>query len=218
MIGFAAEKATPFLGTIKMRPKPRILMGYSAEEQITGAAEHGGLQIAVCPMMRQAFERRFPIRPVMHTAALLKRRLEPVECRIGGVRGSVEMGLAAGGRMKQEIFEDPFDLEDWDTPHSSRCFVHIVNSLAWRAITGFPPPTIPPTAKQYSNAGLPWFDYYDDQAKSLPGSDELGKLKSVFSLGQSKCEQPLPENETCNPQPTIVIQSKTNQQVREGAF
>ena len=24
------------------------------------------------------------------------------------------MGLAPGGRMRQEIFEDPFDFEDWE--------------------------------------------------------------------------------------------------------
>ena len=37
--------------------------GYSAEEQITGRAEHGGIQIIVYPMKREVFERRFPIRP-----------------------------------------------------------------------------------------------------------------------------------------------------------
>ena len=34
--------------------------GYTAEEQITGKAEHGGLQIVVYPMKREVFERRFP--------------------------------------------------------------------------------------------------------------------------------------------------------------
>ena len=39
----------------------------------------------------------------------------------------------------------------------SRCFVHLTNSLAWRAITGEPPPTIPPTAKQYAQAGVAYY-------------------------------------------------------------
>ncbi len=34
--------------------------GFSAEEQLTGEAEHGGLQIVVYPMKRSVFERRFP--------------------------------------------------------------------------------------------------------------------------------------------------------------
>lgn len=30
------------------------------------------------------------------------------------------MGLAPGGKMKQEIFKDPFALEDWDLNQRSR--------------------------------------------------------------------------------------------------
>jgi hypothetical protein len=188
--------------------------GYSAEEQITGTAEHGGLQIAVCPMKRHAFERLFPIRRNVFPETM------PCLPMDKAVRGTVAcaMGLGAGGRMKQEIYEDPFDLADWDRDQSSRCFVHIVNSLSWRAVTGSPPPTIPPTAKQYSDAGFPWFDYYDEQATSVPGSGVLGKLKSVFGLGKSKVEQPLPENETCTPKAVVAIKPKASQQVREGAF
>ncbi|RPJ56389.1 MAG: hypothetical protein EHM24_30470, partial [Acidobacteria bacterium] len=37
--------------------------GYTAEEQITGKAEHGGLQLIAFPMKREVFEERFPIRP-----------------------------------------------------------------------------------------------------------------------------------------------------------
>jgi hypothetical protein len=57
--------------------------------------------------------------------------------------------------MEQEIYADPFDFEDWDRSISSRCFVHIANSLVWRAITGQAPPTEPPTAAAYTAAGLP---------------------------------------------------------------
>ena len=51
--------------------------------------------------------------------------------------------------------------------------MHIANSLTWRAITGEAPPTLPPTAKQYTEAGLPWFDWYDDSATALDGSGTL---------------------------------------------
>jgi hypothetical protein len=129
------------------------------------------------------------------------------------------MGLAPGGRMKQEIYDDPFDFDDWDVEHSSRCFVHLTNSLAWRAITGEAPPTIPPTAKQYANAGLPWFDYYDDSAKPVAGSGVLSKLKSVLGMGKQKRETPLPENESCEPQHTVGLKPKRSpNEVREGKF
>ncbi len=48
----------------------------------------------------------------------------------------------------------------------------------YRAITGHAPPHKPPTAKDYTNAGLPWFDYYGDKT-GLSGSEVLKKLKSV---------------------------------------
>jgi hypothetical protein len=35
------------------------------------------------------------------------------------------MGLGPGSRMKQEIYRDTFNLEDWDQRHRTRCFVHI---------------------------------------------------------------------------------------------
>ena len=57
--------------------------------------------------------------------------------------------------MRQQIHADTYDIGDWDLDHMARCYVHIANSMTWRAITGEAPPTIPPTAKQYADAGLP---------------------------------------------------------------
>ena len=57
-----------------------------------------------------------------------------------------EMGIAPGGKMRQEIYDDPFAFEDWDLRHRSRCFLHLANSRVWRHIVGAEPPTKPPTA------------------------------------------------------------------------
>lgn len=64
------------------------------------------------------------------------------------------------------------------------------------AITGQRSPSSPPTAKQYTAAGYPWFDYYDAEAKAVSGSATLAALKSVFQLGQEKRQSPLPENDS----------------------
>jgi hypothetical protein len=77
-------------------------------------------------------------------------------------------------------------------------FVHLANSLTWRAITGEAPPTMPPTAKDYQKAGLPWFDFYG-KGEAVDGSGALAGLKTVFGMGQEKGEGPLPENETFDP-------------------
>ena len=186
--------------------------GYTAEEQITGRADVGGLQVMAFPMKRAAFERHFPKRPP---------RRECVRDRRSDLLFSVApdaMGLAPGGRMRQEIFNDPFSLADWDLAHGSRCFVHIANSLVWRQVTGEEPPTTPPTATEYARAGVPWFEWYDDQHAALNGSAELAGLKSVAAMGKKKGDVPLPENETVTPERIIALRrGLTKDQVREFA-
>lgn len=166
--------------------------GYSAEEQITGHGEHGGLQVIVHPMDRNIFDKRFPERAPREELDM------PKFCRSMSVceSSASDMGLAPGGRMKQEIYDDPFNFNDWDTEERNRCFVHIANSLVWRTITGETPPTVPFTSKEYTKAGFPWFDYYSDGSSALKGSGGLGNLKSVATLGQKKKDVPLPENES----------------------
>jgi hypothetical protein len=56
-------------------------------------------------------------------------------------------------------------------------------------------PSQPPTAKQYTKAGYPWFDYYDAEMQALEGSKTLATMKSVKEKGEEKRAQPLPEND-----------------------
>ena len=130
-----------------------------------------------------------------------------------------DMGLAPGGRMRQEIYDDPFKLGDWDLDQKSRCFVHLTNSLVWRAITGDTPPTVPFTAKEYTDHGLPWFDYYSDNSTALKGSEKLNDLKSVVEMGKEKGDNPLPENESVTPGKIVELRKGLRKgQVREGVF
>ena len=137
--GFCVEK-----GVIRQFVAMPLGGGYTAEEQVTGTAEYGGLQILVHPMRRDVFERRFPQRrEVLY-------QLDPGdEAMALGVSAlqSVDMGLAPGGRMKQKIFKDRFGLDAWDRSTCSRCFVHMTNSLVWEAITDRKPPTPSPDRK-----------------------------------------------------------------------
>ena len=178
--------------------------GYSAEEQLTGVGQYGGIQIVVYPMKRQVFESRFPERLVLYN------RIEQY---------SHEMGLAPGGRMPQKIYSDPFDLNDWDLGNNSRCFIHITNSMVWKALTGEMPPTVPFTAKEYNDAGLPWFEYFNDKASPISGSGKLNAIKSVIELGKIKGDVPLPENKSLIVNNIIELRSGLKEhQVREGKF
>ena len=114
------------------------------------------------------------------------------------------MGLGAGGKMRQEICQDPHEFAVWDQTQTRRCFVHLCNSLVWREITGTNPPHPPLTAKEYKQAGIPWFDYYRDDLTPLKGSEHLAGVKSVAQLGEEKNSQPLPENSPAAPE--LIVQ------------
>jgi hypothetical protein len=183
--------------------------GYSAEEQITDAAEHGGLQIHVYPLKAEYFDQR-PDPEGMMLGAPLARAV---------FTQSFDMGLAPGGRMRQEIYRDHRSLDVWDLDHGRRCFIHLANSLVWRALTTQDPPTTPFTARDYKRAHIPWFDYYAEGETALEGAGVLAKLKSVVKLGKEKDEVPLPENETVVPDHVVELRRGLREgQVREGRF
>jgi len=213
--GYCVEK-----GFIRQFVAMPLGSGYSAEEQLTGEAEHGGLQIVAYPMKREVFDRRFPkikrrSRMAFSTELVSEDDLMDAVCCVRRVHAT-EMGLAAGGRMHQELYEDPYGLDDWDQTAPSRCFVHLCNSLVWEQITGKKPPTTPLTARQYERYGLPWFDYYDEKATTPPGSDRLKEVRSVAELVERKRDVPLPENESVSPGHVVPLGPKASKdQVRE---
>ena len=75
----------------------------------------------------------------------------------------------------------------------------LVAWLAWRGLTGEAPPTVPPSAADYTRAGLPWFDWYSEEplaAPPPPRPSVLRRIRSVLELSRAKGETVLPENES----------------------
>lgn len=166
--GYCVEK-----GTIRQFVAMPLASGHTAEEQLTGEGVHGGLQIAVYPMKRATCK------------ALGLPELDVIrEQRVDD--WWYPMGLAPSGRMSQEIYGDPFGLDVWDQASGNRCFVTMANSMQWMAITGERPPTRPPTVRQYAEAGLPWFLYYDKDREAISGAERLAALESVPEPAQEE--------------------------------
>ncbi|MGW0289154.1 hypothetical protein [Streptomyces tuirus] len=94
-------------------------------------------------------------------------------------RAAAAMGLGVGGSMRQEVYQDDRPLSDWSQRPAGRVFVHLVTPPEWRRITGEAAPPSPVDRAAYTRAGLPWFDYYDDEAQDLAPTDTLQSVKPV---------------------------------------
>jgi len=187
--GIAAGK-----GTIRQFVAMPLGLGVSVEGQVTGDERFGGIQL-----------RSFRPKPgrvvdpqLMRSAILGAPHVAPgaptARCRSGGA-----MGLAAGGRMKQKVYPDPHGVDAWDPDATSRVFVHLVNSELWREITGEEAPPTPVTAKSYAQAGLPWFELYDEHAATIDPSSTLAAVKSVSELEATESAHPLRRDASITP-------------------
>lgn len=172
--------------------------GFTAEEQLTGKAEFGGIQICVYPMKRDIYEK-------LHAPRQEEKDYESCDSSwcIQCSSEALDMGLAPGGLMRQEIYEDEYGIDSWETDAMSRCFIHLANSQQYLDITGHAPPTKPPSAKEYTNAGMPWFDYYAADKAVLEGSKKLAELDSVAAKEIKLGKKVLDGNEPIGPAQTI---------------
>jgi hypothetical protein len=151
-------------------------MGYTVEAQVTGEERFGGIQIIVYEPKPGKF-------PDSDWAPEERSRGITM---MAACAGGTEMGLGAGGKMKQKIYRDPHEINTWDENNYGRVYVHIVNSMMYREITGKEPPVTPITAKTYAHYGFPWFDLYDETMSDRPASKILGQVKTVKEMDKEK--------------------------------
>ena len=199
--GFCVQK-----GLVRQFVAMPLGQGYTAEEQISGVAEHGGLQIIVYPMKRDRYEELLREQDVYYMNEGVCFSEQPAA-----------MGLAPGGLMRQDVYQDEYGYDAWEMSMPSRCFVHILNSAQWTTATGKPVPGQPPSAADYTEAGLPWFEYYDDKLNVLDGAKKLAEMDSVAAKGVKFGEKPLMENDAVKPQKVVPLGSG-GVQVKDGKW
>ena len=137
--------------------------GLSAEAVVLGEEKKGGLQIVVYPPKPGLFPDKDPFEhtqfQVFYQPALSE--------------GPNEMGLGGGGRIIQKIYPDKYGYDTWDQNHFAKIEIHIVNSLAFRQITGALPPPSPIDFQVYKDLGLPWYEIYDQEQHFINSRDFL---------------------------------------------
>jgi hypothetical protein len=155
-------------------------MGYTVEGQLTGKEEFGGLQVVVYDPLPGKFPDQPPARPDFADDEM------EVSYMMAEPSAPPEMGLAAGGRMRQEIYPDEYGVDTWDPENYGRVYVHIVNSMMFREITGMEPPPTPVSARMYTEHGFPWFELYDEGKGDVDPSKTLAGVKSVKQMDKKK--------------------------------
>lgn len=162
--------------------------GETAEEQILGSAEFGGIQLGVfkpkIPLTMP--QRRWRAGPFGASDGNLKLLSGDVRAR--GVYSSQhtrDMGLGAGGAITQKIYPDPYLLgrtvsEVWQDEPAEKAFVYIVHSEDFSKITGQAAPVSPITFETYQQQNLPWFGLKDGTWGDVEGGGQaIENLKPV---------------------------------------
>ncbi|MFD6419443.1 hypothetical protein [Streptomyces sp. NPDC060194] len=188
-------------GTVRQFVAVPLGLGATVEGQVTGEEVWGGVQLQAFPLAGAALEewREAERRRVEAAERARRAGAGPRTGAFGGPavpapmaagapppvpgaaapRAAAAMGLGVGGTMRQSVYEDRRPLSDYAGEAAGRVFVHLVTPPEWRRITGEAPPPSPVDRAAYTAAGLPWFDYFDEDRQDLPASDALGDVKPV---------------------------------------
>jgi hypothetical protein len=188
-------------------------MGYTVEGQITGEERFGGIQIIVY----EPKPGKFPDQPPPEAPRFYRMRAFDAAPQ-ARLSKSAEMGLGAGGKMKQKIYPDSHGIDTWDTENYGRVFVHIVNSMMYREITGEEPPPTPVTAKMYAQHNLPWFDLYDEHLGDIEAPEALQGVHSIKEVDAEKgFTKPQQDDESVDvPDEKIVKYNMPDDPVQDG--
>jgi hypothetical protein len=168
-------------GTVRQFVAAPLGEGLTVEEQINANSDVGGIQLEFIPMKKEYFEK---LKLEAQAESLHKFNEMPMmSCAKMGIE---EMGIGAGGSMRQEIYEDEHGIDAWDLDNTERCFITLANAQQWLSITGEEPPMSPISSEEYTDAGLPWFDYFDEDKKSIEGAEAFNDIKSIKDIYKQK--------------------------------
>lgn len=158
-------------GTIRQFVAVPLGRGHTIEAQVTGAETVGGLQILVFAPRPGRFPDEPPPEEPETGMALEGLSLESV--------GPAEMGLGAGGTMRQKIYPDPYGIDAWEAEPAAALRVRLTGARDWEALTGEAPPPTPVTAGLAASLGLPWFELDDADLGDVAPAPVLRGVRSI---------------------------------------
>jgi hypothetical protein len=108
----------------------------------------------------------------------------------------MEMGIAAGGSIKQQIKKDTYGIDAWNPKRKRILTIHLVNSLAYKAITGFDAPPSPITPAEYQRSKIPWYSHYDETAPTVKAPSMFKRILGISAI--EKMRGTTDPDESCN--------------------
>ena len=172
-------------GTVRQFVAAPLGEGRTVEEQLTGEARFGGIQVTIRPMKAEVWERVKPVesrdRIFGHALSMgPDSNFELLGTKSFGAKKSIGgMGLGAGGKINQTIERPKFTPDDF-APEAQRMFITLVDSdKEWPLLNStqlappkpFDPRPIPPKAPTGTTpvTGLPGMEAGMKPANAVGG-------------------------------------------------
>lgn len=135
--------------------------------------------------------------------------------RGGGIpelRQEAELGVAAGGYIKQCIRPDTNQASIWER-EKTICFnVQILNSTAFRNVTGLEPHKTPISAATYASHGLPFFEIYNEKSGIKGNFEDVMSVKAIDKMkakgGSKQAYGPDHEDDLTYENPIVMLNPK----------
>lgn len=133
--------------------------------------------------------------------------------RLRGGGGPPELGISAGGLIRQTIIKDSFRPDIWQPEYGTIFNVQILNSTIFRQVTGKAPPTSPITSWTYADHGYPYFAIYNELPSGIVGQFEgVKSVNQMDKLGPltRKRKAAVAEVEESTNNPIVLLDYKGN--------
>ena len=174
-------------GLVKQFVAMPLGQGYTIEAQVTDEETFGGFQIVAFECVPGRFPERDPeIDERIRTREKYRHTLFAAPVPKPYQEEEVSMGIAAGGSIKQQIQKDTYGVDSWNTKRKRSLTIHLVNSLAYKAITGIDPSPSPITVADYQRAKIPWYSHYDETTPVVKPSSILKRILGISEIEKKR--------------------------------
>ena len=89
------------------------------------------------------------------------------------------LNLGVGGTIIQYIESDGNDSGMWDVANSKIINIQLIDARTFRKVIGLPLSSMPITAEMYAEAGLSFFELWQDEVKEAGLAGQWGELMGV---------------------------------------